>query len=113
MILNALSLTPPQTKITENGITPIKIGTPCFENCVDKEGATGITPFVDLVKDVAQDTRDALLKSESLSQKAAAGKADPQAVATSVVEARAALQQFTALLHAATNAYQEVMRLAI
>ena len=74
---------------------------------------TAPTPFSDLLSNIAKQTRDGLQHSERMSKKAAAGTADPQAVTNAVVNARAMLQQFTALLQASTKAYQEIMHMAL
>lgn len=105
-------LTPP----TPPGIQPIE--TKNFSHASLTTPAPGTLAsqgmsFSDLLTSLGKSTRDALKISENLSHQAASGTADPQAVATAVVEAKAALQQFTSLLNAATMAHQEVMRLAL
>lgn len=71
------------------------------------------SPFLDVLQNQAKMTRNLLYTSGALGKAAAAGTADPQAVALSVVNARSAFQQFSALLSAGLQAYQEMMRIAL
>lgn len=108
-----LQMVPPETKPpgVAPGIAPIETGLKGVGTL--SSNGEPLAPFAQVLENMAKSTRDALVKSEAIAKAAAAGKADPQLVATTTVETRATLQQFTALLHATTSAYQEVMRMAL
>lgn len=101
---------------TPSGVPPLPVAGPLAMTPVPKaghEGQTVTTPFIDMVENMAKQTRDGLKQAESMEKKAAMGLADPRQAATTVVNARAMVQQFSALLHSATTAYQEIMRIAL
>ena len=72
-----------------------------------------VTSFTQVLANMGQQTRDTLVRAEHMSKAAAAGEADPQVVAMSVVNASATVKQFSTLLNAATRAFQELMHTAM
>jgi flagellar hook-basal body complex protein FliE len=101
---------------TPSGVPPLPVSGPLTMTPVPKAGGsehTVFTPFVDMMENMAKQTRDGLKHAEHMEKKAAIGQADPREVATTVVNARAMVQQFSGLLHSATAAYQEIMRIAL
>jgi len=106
-----IKLTLPQhsaIKLQDSFHPPLEGGASSFKTKINTDN-----PFTDFLSSLAKSTRDHLKKGEAISQKASIESVDPQEVATTVVEAKAALQQFTALLNAATGAYQELIRTAL
>jgi flagellar hook-basal body complex protein FliE len=106
----------PQVSLAPHGLAsllPKTLGVlPGFE-LSSVQSATPPLPFMDLVSNLGKSTRDSLKAGEDIMKAAARGDADPQDVAIQVLNAKSALHQFTTLVHASLQAYQEVMRMGL
>lgn len=69
--------------------------------------------FMDLVRDVAQDTIEANRHAEQVAVDAAAGRADVTELVTAIAEAENTLQTVVTVRDRVISAYQEILRMPI